>query len=104
MSYDEIVKVMKGYYDPAPLAIMQRYKFNKHVRSEGESVADYVATLREIIQYCEYKETLQDMLRERLVCRVNHEGITNRLLSEKEIDCDKAMELAQAIESAERDT
>ena len=32
------------------------------------------------------------------------EGITNRLLAEKKLTYDKAMELAQAIESAERDT
>ena len=47
---------------------------------------------------------LQDMLRDRLVCGVNHEAITNRLLSKKKLTFDKAMELAQAIESAERDT
>ena len=44
------------------------------------------------------------MLRDRLVCGVNHEAITNCLLSEKKLTFDKAMELAQAIESAERDT
>jgi len=35
-------------------------------------VADYVATLRDIAQHCEYDATLSDMLRDRLVCGVNH--------------------------------
>ena len=43
------------------------------------------------------------MLRDRVVCGVNHEAITNCLLSEKKVTFDKAMELAQTIESAERD-
>ena len=102
--YDDIVKLVKNYYDPPPSVTMQRYKFNTRVRSASESVADYVAALREIAQHCEYKESLQDMLRDRLVCGVNNEAITNRLLSEKKLTFDKAMELAQAIESAERDT
>ena len=52
----------------------------------------------------EYKEILQDMLRHRIVCGVNHEIITNRLLFVKKLTFDKGMELAQAIKSAERDT
>ena len=40
------------------------------------------------------------MLRDRLVCGVMHRGITNRLLNEQKLTYDKAMELAQAMESA----
>ena len=93
--YDDIVKLVKNYYDPPPSVTMQRYKFNTRVRSASESVADYVAALREIAQHCEYKESLQDMLGDRLVCGVNHEAITNRLLSEKKLTFDKAMELGR---------
>ena len=84
--------------------IVQRYKFNTRTRAAGESIATYVAALRELAQYCEYRDTLLDMLRDRLVCGVNHKGITNRLLAEKELTFDKALEVAQAMESAERDT
>ena len=97
------MKLVKDYYDPPPSVTMQRYKFNMCIRSASETVANYVATLREIAQHCKYKDSLQDMLRDRLVCGVNHEAITNRLLSEKKLDFDKALELAQSIESAERD-
>ena len=103
-SYDDIVKLVKAHFDPTPSAIMQRYKFNTRTREEGESVAAYVAALRDIAQHCEYKENLQDMLRDRLVCGVRHKGITNRLLAEKKLDYDKALELAKAIESAETNT
>ena len=97
-SYEDIVKLVKDHFDPAPSAIMQRYKFNTRTRDEGESVAAYVAALRDIAQHCEY------MLRDKLVCGVRHKGITNRLLAEKKLDYDKALELAKAIESAETNT
>ena len=93
-----------SYDDPKPSVIVQRYKFNTRSRAEGESVATYVAALRDIAQHCEYKDPLQDMLRDRLVCGLKHRGMTNRLLAEKDLMYDKALELAQAMESAERGT
>ena len=103
-SYDDIVELVKAHFDPTPSPIMQRYRFNTRVRTDGESVAIYVAALRDIARHCEYKDTLQDMLRDRLVCGVRHKGITNRLLAEKKLDYEKALELAKAIESAEQNT
>ena len=41
---------------------------------------------------------------DRLVCGVNHEAITNCLLSEKKLSFNKAMELAQVIKPAECET
>ena len=102
-SFDNIVKV-KAHYDPELSVIMQRYKFNMRTRAEGESVVTYVAALRELAQHCEYKDMLSDMLRDRLVCDVKHKGITNRLLNEKNLTYEKALELAQAMESAKKDT
>lgn len=82
------MKLVKGY-DPLSSITMQRYKFNTRIRSASETVADYVAALREIAQHCEYKDSLQDMLRDRLVCGVNHEAITNSLFSDKKLDFDR---------------
>jgi hypothetical protein len=42
------------------------------------------------------------MLRDRLVCGVNHEGLQRRLLAEKELTYEKAVELALAAETAEK--
>jgi len=43
------------------------------------------------------------MLRDRLVCGVNHQGIQRKLLSEGDISYTDALALAQSIESAEDD-
>ena len=76
--YDDFVEIVKKHYDPKPSVTIQRYKFNTRARTTGESVATYVAALRELAQHCEYKDALSDMLRDRLVCGVIHKGITNR--------------------------
>ena len=78
-SYDELVKILKSHYNPKPSTIVQRFHFNSRVRASGKSIASYVAALRELALHCEYGDKLTEMLRDRLVCDVNHKGI-KRLL------------------------
>ena len=52
---------------------------------KGESIATFVAALRELGEHCGYGETLPDMIRDRLVCGVNYESIQKRLLSKKNL-------------------
>ena len=82
---------------------MQRYKFNTCTRNPGESIASYVARLRDLTQYCEFGDTLELMLRDRLVCGVGNEQLQRRLLAEPELTFQKAMKLSQTFESAMQD-
>lgn len=68
------------------------------MRQEGESVAVFVMELRAIAQYCDFGGTLE--LRHRIVCGINDQQIQKKLLAEKALSFDKAMEIALAVESA----
>ena len=65
-------------------------------------MATFVAELRRLTKYCDFGITLEDMLRDRLVCGVNDDRIQRRLLSELNLTFARAFELAQALESAEK--
>ena len=97
--YSEIKKLVAGYYQPIPSEIVQRYKFNTRVRASGELIATYVAALRELSEYCNYGDKLHEMLRDRLVCGVNHDTIQRKLLAETDLTYEKAYTLAQAIKA-----
>ena len=103
MDYDGICKLGKGYFEPDPSPIVQWFKFNTRFRKPGETIAAYIAALRELGQHCQYAN-LSEMLQDRLVCGVNHEGIQKSLLAEKELTFEKALNKAQAIEAAEADS
>ena len=47
---------------------------------------------------------LEKMLRDRLVCGVNDERIQRRLLAESQLEFKKTMELATAMETADKNT
>ena len=62
----------------------------------------YLSELRALAQWCKFGDTLDDMLRDRLVCGVNEETIQRRLLAEARLTLKKALEIAQGLEAAAR--
>ena len=103
IKYADLIKVLSEHYDPTPSSIVKRYKFYNRVRAEGETVDNYVASLQAIAKYCDYRDTLNMMLRDRLVCGINHQVVQRRLLAEKNLTFDKALEISLAVEAADKD-
>ena len=62
----------------------------------------YLSELRALAQWCKFGDTLDDMLRDHLVCGVNKETIQRRLLGESELTLKKALEIVQGLEAAAR--
>ena len=65
-------------------------------------MATYIAELRHLAEHCEFGSTLNEMLRDRLVCGVEEPKIQRRLLAEPNLPFDKAFELALASKSADK--
>ena len=102
-SYDDLVALTKRHYSLTPSIIVQRYKFHTGVRSQGESIAIFVADLCNIAKHCEFNNALDDMLHDQLVCGVNKPKIQKRLLAEPKLTLTSAFDLAQALETASKD-
>ena len=98
--YADLLKAMKDHYKPAPSEIVQRFKFNSRSRRPGESVSSYVAELRSLAEYCNFGDTLELMLRDRLVCGINNETTQRLLLAESALTYKKALEIATSQETA----
>ena len=62
----------------------------------------YVAELRKLSEYCQFGDTLSDMLRDLLVCVINDQKLQRRLLTEAALTYDRAFALAQALEAADK--
>ena len=97
-----IVEELKKHYNPKPCETVEHFKFHSRMRKEGESVALFVAGLRNLSEHCNFGESLEDMLRDRLVCGINNNQIQKRFLAETVLNFQKAVEFALAMESASR--
>ncbi|XP_060771406.1 uncharacterized protein LOC132882151 [Neoarius graeffei] len=102
-SYKDLTELLQSHYNPEPSEIVQRFKFNSRTRAANETVTEYVAVLRELAQHCNYGEKLKEMLRDRLVCGIADDHIQRKLLAEPELTFEKALKVAQAIETANKD-
>ena len=69
-SFEELVSRVKKHFHPKRSVIVERFNFNSRRQSEGETVATFVAELRKIAEFCEFNDTLKDMLRDCIVCGI----------------------------------
>ena len=99
-SFAELTAVLRKHFHPTPSVIVERFKFHSRVRKPGESVATFISELRCLSQFCGFGDTLEDMIRDRLVCGINDDGLQKRLLAEPDLTFAKAADLAQRNETA----
>ena len=60
----------------------------------------YVAELRALAANCNFKDTLDVMLRDRMVCGINDTATQKRLLAEPKLTFKKALDIACSLETA----
>lgn len=74
------------------------------MRTEGETVQEYVAELRSLSKYCNFGDTLNTMLRDKLVVvGVKDDRIQKKLLGETTLAFEKAMSIAIAMGTTSKD-
>ena len=93
--------VLREYYEPKKVVMAARFLFLQCQQQPVESVAIYLAELRKLAVPCEFGKTLDEALRDRLVCGLRNEAYQKRLLSEPELTLDKALQIAQSMETAD---
>jgi len=84
-----------------PSVIIERFRINSRNHQQGESVANFIAELRHLTRYCDFGDTLKDMLCDRLVCGIENNRIQRRLLAEPGLTLDKAIEISIAMEAVD---
>ena len=100
---EEIVSTLQKHLNPKPLEIAERFRFYKRNQQEGESVLSYVAELKKLTTHCNFGGSLEETLRDKLVCGLNNQQIQKRLLAESKLKFSKAVDIAVAMETATRD-
>lgn len=103
LSYSRAVEILAAHLQPKPSILAERYKFRLRRQLTHESIADYVTELKKLAKYCEFKSTLDDNLRDQLVCGLKSEMIRQKLFAEENLPYNKAVSLALSLEAAERD-
>lgn len=102
-TYEVIVNTLKNHYKPKVVLIYERFKFYSRAQRSGESIADFVASLKALAHTCDFGSQLSDMLRDRFVMGLSNETTQHTLLAEADLTFEKAVNVASAREAALRD-
>ena len=100
-SLRELTKLLKSHFEPRPLVIAERFAFHRRNQQSGETIGEYLAELRRLATHCSFDNHVDEALRDHLVSGLTSENIQKRLLSEEDL---RALELAQGMEAASRNT
>ncbi|GFW80444.1 uncharacterized protein K02A2.6 [Trichonephila clavipes] len=98
---DKLKDALKKHLTPKPLIIPSRHKFLNRKQTEGEGISTYIAELRALAMNCDYdKDMLNIMLRDVFVSGLRDKMILDRLFEEDNINLEKTLNIALAMEKA----
>lgn len=103
-TYEECITLLKDYYSPTKLEILERFKFHKRDQKPHESIADYIVELKHLARTCNFGQFLSEALRDRLICGMTNANIQKKLLSGEKITLEEACKIAMSMELASEET
>ena len=85
------------------MIIVQQFHFHRQNQEPGDFVADYNAEMHQLEAPCKFERNLDDALPDRLVCGHQDGSVQHWLLTKSKLTLSKTIELAQGMETADRD-
>lgn len=101
--YDNTIFCLERHFQPKVNVVAERYKFRQRAQLPGESIANYVAALRELGKTCEFGATEDEMIRDQIVEKINSSKIRERLLMEEALTLEKCVNVTGRMLNAARD-
>jgi len=74
--------------------VSDRFKFYQCCQSPGESVQEFITTLKKLASHCEFDTFLDDALHDRLIVGLADEACQRKLMGESSLTFQKACERA----------
>jgi hypothetical protein len=95
---EDLQKLVKDHLSPAPIVIAERYVFYNRRQTSGETVAEFINSLRKLAETCDFGAFRESALRDMFVIGLPDQDTQKRLLGEQNLDLTTAFNKAQAAE------
>lgn len=105
-TFDDLQEIVRLHLEPQRSEIAERHVFRRRTQRQGETVSEYLQSLKHLAKTCEFQNIttnpLEVCLRDQFVSGLISEDMRSRLFAEKNVDYKRAVELALALEAADR--
>ena len=99
-TFQELCELLKNHHAPAPPKFLCRAQFEARSKKPDETIAQYVAALRHLSEYCEFGANLDERLCEKFVTGINSVEIQRKLMIEKNLTLDSAVKIATSMQQS----
>lgn len=101
-TFDQVVALVKEHLEPDRSEIAERHIFRQRLQKQGENIREYLQALKHLAKTCNFGACLEVCLRDQFVSGLIDEDMRSRIFAERDIGYKRAVELALALEAAER--
>ena len=101
-NYDHVIIKLDTHFKGKKRLVFMRYKFWSYQRPEGQPFLDYLTTLKQMANQCEFTET-DNMVRDKIVFSTTDQELKEKLLEIDDLTLDKAREKCVAAETTRKE-
>ncbi|UYV80706.1 K02A2.6-like, partial [Cordylochernes scorpioides] len=100
---EEIKKRFTNYFLPKNNYTMERYNFNKLQQSMVETITEFITRLRLQASKCKFESLEDELIKDRVVVGIHDDHTREKLLSDPDLDLDKAIQICMAAERTNKE-
>jgi hypothetical protein len=100
--FDELVTLVKNHLEPRRSDIAERHIYRQRRQLHGEELSSYLQHLKHLASTCNFGDRLEEDLRDQFVSGLASDEMRSRLFAEQDLTYKRAVELALALEAADR--
>ena len=98
--YDKVVEKFDLYFAVRRNVIFERARFNRRVQHEGELAETYISELYELIEFCDYGNLKDEMLRDRLMVGIRDTSLSEKMQTDPALTLEKAKTMIYKTKSS----
>ena len=93
-----VIIKFEEYCTPKKNVTYERHVFNTRAQGATEGIDAYVTEFRKLARNCEFGELHDSLIGDRIVCGIRSNVIRKRLLREKDLNLERAVEICKSSE------
>ena len=108
-SYDEAITVLRNLYKKAPNEVFTRHLLATAKQQPEETLDEFYLKLQKLARDCNFRQVTseqyrQEMVRDALINGLSSHGIRQRLLENRDLNLENAVEKARSMELAQKNS
>ncbi|XP_063362861.1 uncharacterized protein LOC134651690 [Cydia amplana] len=92
-SVKDLLDKFESFFSPKKNITIERHRFFTRCQKQSESIEQYAFELKKLASACEFKELMDDLIRDRLICGIQENALRERLLREPDLTLKKSLEI-----------